>query len=69
MQGKPISPDDQRGFYRRLMATLEELGAVYDIAHNQAQTVVLGVNQLTTGCSACWNASRENRSSRPNASG
>ena len=52
MQGKPISPDDQRGFYRRLMATLEELGAVYDIAHNQAQTVVLGVNQLTTGCSA-----------------
>ena len=44
---------------RRLMATLEELGAVYAIAHNQAQTVVLGANQLTTGCSARWNASRK----------
>ena len=44
MQGKPISLDDQRGFNRRLMTTLEVLGGVYAIARNRAQSVVPGVN-------------------------
>lgn len=51
------------------MATLEELGVVYAIAHDLAQAVVLSDNQLTTGCSARWNASRKNRSPKPSASG
>ena len=36
MPGKPISPDDQRGFNHRLMATLEELGVVYAIGGSVA---------------------------------
>ncbi len=68
MPGKRISPDDQHGFNRRLMTTLEKLSAVYAIAHDLAQSVVLSVNQLTTGYSACRNASRKNRLPGPNAS-
>lgn len=36
MPGKPIAPEDQRDFNRRLMATLEELGVVYAIGGSVA---------------------------------
>ncbi len=36
MPGKPISPEDQRGFNHQLVATLEELGVVYAIGGSVA---------------------------------
>ena len=36
MPGNPISPEDQRDFNRRLIATLEELGVVYAIGGSVA---------------------------------
>jgi GDP-D-mannose dehydratase len=36
MPGKPIAPEDQRDFNRRLMTTLEELGVVYAIGGSVA---------------------------------
>lgn len=36
MPGKPISPEDQRGFNQQLVATLEELGVVYAIGGSVA---------------------------------
>lgn len=36
MPGKPISPEDQRGFNRQLVATLEDLGMVYAIGGSVA---------------------------------
>ena len=36
MPGNPISPEDQRDFNRRLIATLEALGVVYAIGGSVA---------------------------------
>ena len=36
MHGNPISPEDQRDFNRRLIATLEELGVVYAVGGSVA---------------------------------
>jgi len=36
MPGNPISPEDQRDFNRRLIATLEELGVVYAVGGSVA---------------------------------